>query len=516
LAKVGCSKRCAAKAAKYIKDRIELEDLLVRFVKEVKSTLHAPFEQANSKTSRVRDDLLGYVGRVWTTIASGDIESAVTEQTSILEKLEFFRRIQAMMNNTIVPGPELALPRGLIGGPVPNRRCLSGAMLAGATMPNGAPVCLPVTGFLDSLPVKCADFGLVPNTVLKTLGDKDFGNLCKKSGGGGHCEYIRFRDDGNPGLCLPLSSHIKSDGTPLTLSSELHLVGGVVEDAGCKSGYARAGTFDPSRSGPHCVNGPKRLNNPGVRGIGSVAMSKESKVGDSTVMSKQEASVLRGGDDAGMTSTMPGMEARKSCTRRHDARLHGIEALKAQIRATRTECNKLKAAFREKFGDKTKKKKKACCDPLPESTEEERDIRSCEAAMVKMIQRREAMNEDITTCALELHNSQCDTISPERRCGKKPWCTEKQVDLLSRVAEGTPEDCCNSYSCVSLGFGDGKENMIEPPALKTMSACPDFSSVSPLKSLKTAGVGEEILKAYGVACRAVEGCLYLARSNTCV
>ena len=182
LAKVGCEKRCAAKAAKYIKNRIELEDLLVRFVKEVKTTLHAPFDRSNSKTSRVRDDLLGYVGRVWTAIASGDVESAVTEQTSILEKLEFFRRIQAMMNSTIVPGPELALPRGLVGGPVPNRRCLSGAMLAGATMPNGAPVCLPVTGFLDSVPIKCANFGLVPNTVLKTLGDKDFGDLCQKSG----------------------------------------------------------------------------------------------------------------------------------------------------------------------------------------------------------------------------------------------------------------------------------------------------------------------------------------------
>jgi hypothetical protein len=338
----------------------------------------------------------------------------------------------------------------------------------------------------------------------------------KTSGGGGHCEYIRFRDDGNPGLCLPLSSHVKPDGTPLTLSNDLHLVGGVIEDTGCESGYARAGTFDLSRSGPHCVNGPKKLNSPGVRGSGSVAMSKESKVGDSSVMSKQEASVLQGGDEAGMTSTMPGTEARKSCTRRHEARLFGIEALKSQIRATRTECDKLKASFREKFGDKKKKKKKACCDPLPEPTDKEREIRSCESAMVKMIQRREAMNEDITTCSLELHNSQCDTISPERRCGKKPWCTETQVDLLSRVAEGTPADCCNSYSCVAKGFGNGKENMIQPPALHTKSTCPDYSAVSPLVSLKAAGVGTDTLKAYGAACRAVEGCVYLPRSNTCV
>ena len=90
------------------------------------------------------------------------------------------------------------------------------------------------------------------------------------------------------------------------------------------------------------------------------------------------------------------------------------------------------------------------------------------------------------------------------------------MDLLSRVAEGTPTDCCNSYSCVARGFTDGKENMIEPPALATKSVCPDYSSVSPLDSLRAAGVTDESLKAYETACHAVKGCMYLPRSNTCV
>lgn len=413
-----------------------------------------------------------------------------------------------MMNNTIVPGHNLALPRGLVGGPVPNRRCISGAMLAGATMPSGAPVCFPVTGFIDNIPVKCANFGLVPDSVLKTLGDKDFAEMCKKSGGGGHCEYIRFRNDNNPGLCLPISNHIKEDGTPAVLPKQMHLVGGIVRDIDCVSGYARAGTFDPSRKGPKCVN---ELNNKEKNG-----MRHEGSRGDNTAMTKQEAAIGLGGESAGVTSKMPRQESRQTCTQRHEARLFGVNELKSLIRATRSECNRFKSVLHDKSGGKEQKKKKACCDPLPDMSEEEHNVRSCESAMVKMIQRREAMDQDISSCTLELHNSQCDTISPERRCGAKPWCNSNQVDLLSRVAEGTPTDCCNSYSCVARGFGDGKENMIEPPVLATKSVCPDFSSVSPLDSLRAAGVGEDSLKAYESACHAVEGCLYLPRSNTCV
>ena len=103
-------------------------------------------------------------------------------------------------------------------------------------------------------------------------------------GAGGHCEYIRFRNDNVPGLCLPISNHIGEDGTPVAFSHRMHLVGGVIKDIYCKSGYARAGTYDPSRKGPKCVNEPINQKKTGVRGKGQNS--------DNTSISKQEAAVI--------------------------------------------------------------------------------------------------------------------------------------------------------------------------------------------------------------------------------
>ena len=495
LEKVGCQHECATKAIQLLTERVELNRVFIKFVDAVEHTIQVPRAEARIRTNLARDDLLGYVGRVWKAIAAGDVESAVSQQTSILERLEFTQRLDDMMNTTLETGPKLALPRGLVGGPVPNYRCTSGASLAGAMMPDGTSVCLPVSGFLDNVPIKCALFGMVPNSVLKTLGDSDFKQLCEKKT---DCEYVRFQDDDQPGFCLAKTNHITTEGLPIVDDdTTTRIVGGLLRDVKCPSGYARAGTFDPQRVGPHCVN------------------QKEVK----TAVSTQAAARLLESDGSKSDTKMligqiTNTDTRKICTKRHQARLFGISQLSASIRSKRTDCTNLRKTAPSSAGTKTTKK--GCCDAPSETSKEERIALACEKELISMLQHKEAMDQDISACTLMLHNSQCDTISPERKCGKKPWCSAKQVDLLVRVAEGTVADCCSSYKCIAKGFPDGREKLNSPPPLRTTSTCPDFSIVSPLKSLEASGVVKEALVAYKTACVSVKGCVYIDESNTCV
>jgi hypothetical protein len=508
LEKVGCHTECANKAIKLIHDRIDMNVLLTKFVREVIHTLHVPRDEARLRTNLARDDLLGYLGNVWKAIAIGDVESAVTQQTSILDKLEFEKRLDGMMNTTMEKGPNFVEPRGLIGGPVPNYRCASGASLAGAMMPNGHNICIPLKGNLNNLPIKCSRFGMVPNSVLKTLGDKDFKEMCEKNS---DCEYIRFVDDEQPGLCLAKSNHMDMHGLPIVDDDQkIDIVGGIITDEDCESGYARAGTFNPKRGKPHCVD-KNDVKKPLLTQDAANTLSDQLK--NKKVFSK-----------------IKNTEERTVCTRRHQARLFGVGQLSTMIRVKRVDCDALSTLSSKSEVNNTPKSDvattttngsdndKKCCDEPTELTNNERKLNKCKKELISMIQRKEAMDQDISSCTLMLHNSQCDTISPERKCGKKPWCTSKQVDLLVRVADHTLKDCCNSYKCISKGFGDGREKMVVPPPLKhTTAACPDFSSVSPLKSLQASGVGEEGLAvAYKAACTAVKGCVYIEESNTCV
>jgi hypothetical protein len=491
LEKVGCHNECAKKAIQLLKERIELNVLFKKFITAVEQTVKVPRAEARIRTNLARDDLLGYVGRVWKAIAAGDVESAVTQQTSILESLEFTQRLDVMINTTLEQGPNLALPRGIVGGPVPNYRCTSGASLSGAIMPDGSSVCLPVTGFVGNVPVKCALFGMVPNSVLKTLGDSDFKTLCEQKS---DCEYLKFQDDGQPGFCLAKTHHLRPNGLPLVDNDQKsRIVGGLIRDVKCTSGYARAGTFNPKRAGPHCVD-EKDVKNHQTSREAARLLSDDS-------------------DKKTLVGTVVGTEDRRTCTVRHSARLFGVGQLSASIRAKRTDCTNLRDLVPVTSATVAKK---PCCDPPAEASSEERQALKCEKELVNMLQQKEAMDQDISACTLMLHNSQCDTISPERRCGKKPWCSSKQVDVLVRVAAGSVEDCCSSYKCIARGFSDGREKIMAPASLHTTSQCPDFSAVSPLKSLEASGVTLEVLKAYKNACVAVDGCVYITKSNTCV
>ena len=83
LEKVGCHNECAKKAIQLLKERIELNVLFKKFITAVEQTVKVPRAEARIRTNLARDDLLGYVGRVWKAIAAGDVESAVTQQTSV-------------------------------------------------------------------------------------------------------------------------------------------------------------------------------------------------------------------------------------------------------------------------------------------------------------------------------------------------------------------------------------------------------------------------------------------------
>ena len=96
LEKVGCKAECTTKAIQLIKERVGLNLILTTFVDEVLHTIQVPRAEARIRTNLARDDLLGYVGNVWKAIAAGDVESAVTQQTTILERLEFEQRLDAM------------------------------------------------------------------------------------------------------------------------------------------------------------------------------------------------------------------------------------------------------------------------------------------------------------------------------------------------------------------------------------------------------------------------------------
>jgi len=491
LEQVGCTDECTNKAIKLIKDRIEVNVIMTKFVREVLKTLRVPRDEARIRTNLARDDLLGYVGNVWKAIAAGDVEAAVTQQTTILERLEFEDRLGSTLNATEEKGPNFVKSRGLVGGPVPNYRCPSGASLAGAEMPDGSNICVPIAGDLGNLPLKCAGFDLVANSVLKTLGDTDFKALCEKNPG---CEYERFEDNANPGLCLPRSNHIDANGVPVVDDDRtIGIVGGLIADKECASGYARAGTFDPKRHKQHqCVDKDEVKKHP---------------------LSTQEAATALGKSQGKtLVGTVTQTEHPKTCSKRHAARLHGVSQVATAIRMKRIDCNQFSSTEAE---DKAAEKKVCCDDPVP-LTDKQRKMKKCQKELVKLIQRKESMDQDISSCALLLHNSKCDTISPERRCGKKPWCSSKQVDLMVRVAQGTDADCCSSYTCVAKGFSDGREKLAKGPAEHTTSTCPDFSGVSPLKSLIASGVGQKAIKAYKVVCVAVKGCVYIEESNTCV
>ena len=514
LEKVGCQDECADKAKKLLIERLELNEVFHKFVQAVDKTLHVPHAEARIRTNLARDDLLGYVGNVWSAIAAGDVESAVTQQASIMERLEFAKRIDDMMNKTMAAGPNLALPRGLVGGPVPNRRCLSGVSLAGAIHPDGSSVCLPVAGFINNLPIKCALFGMVPNSVLKTLGDKDFKQLCETKP---DCEYIRFQDDGKPGFCLARSNHLDQEGK-YAISDESNeiffVVGGLKKDNKCDSGYARAGTFDPVRKGPHCVD-KKEADVSREDAAKKLGANIETVVdGKRKIQKKEKRFVVEGGNKNAAEDLF-------ICTRRHQARLFGVSQLASGVRALRVECEAKRGISTALVGNidtnTTTTTKEKCCDPPSVKTKEEREALACEKELVGMIQRKEAMDQDISACALTVHNGECDTLSPELQCGRKPWCkSNTQVSYFARAAEGTATDCCSSYKCLARGFSDGREKMMSPESLKTESICPDFSAVSPLPSLEVSGVGKDVLAAYKVACLTVKGCMYIDEFNTCV
>lgn len=148
--------------------------------------------------------------------------------------------------------------------------------------------------FINNLPIKCALFGMVPNSVLKTLGDKDFKQLCETKP---DCEYIRFQDDGKPGFCLARSNHLDQEGK-YAISDESNeiffVVGGLKKDNKCDSGYARAGTFDPVRKGPHCVD-KKEADVSREDAAKKLGANIETVVDGKRKIQKKEKEVRRGG-----------------------------------------------------------------------------------------------------------------------------------------------------------------------------------------------------------------------------
>lgn len=470
---VQCLDDCAVKALEMIRERRELAETLSSFVQRVNSTLHIPRRFANKRSQLVRDDMLGFVARVWRHIAAGDIKAAVDQQSTVLDKLEFVIRMQELMEKATVRGKAFQGERGLVGGPVYNSRCLSGASLAGAVMPSGAPACMPVDGFVANGPISCASFEFVPNSVMKTLGDKDFARICEEVA---DCKYYRIVSDGYPGMCLPRVEYADdTSDKPIrqteeeTAALKMPLLGGAIRDSGCDSGFARAGLA----GGKRCIQQE-----------------------DLSLTPQQAAAKINAASTASAAVKAPVAKDRSKCIRTHRARLQAIIDLRSALENSESRCAKLKNS--------------------PADAAHAAEVRLCEQSVQALTKMLEAQKKEVSECTVQLHTDKCDMLTPEPRCGKKPWCASAQVDVLVRLAAGTDADCCNTYSCLSRGFSDGSEKEVIFTPLQTSNTCPDFSEVAPLAHLKQQGVSQYALKGYRLVCERTPGCLYLQSSNTCV
>merc|ERR1712146_278342 len=110
---------------------------------------------------------------------------AVQRNAAIFDAMDFEARIKKLMT-FFHEGPSHTA-RGLIGGPFANSKCMSGVALAGAIDPaSGNALCIPVVGPIVPK-VQCANFAMVPNSVITTLSTVEIAKMCRNTR---ECDYL--------------------------------------------------------------------------------------------------------------------------------------------------------------------------------------------------------------------------------------------------------------------------------------------------------------------------------------
>ena len=476
LKQLGCKLKCTRGARILTAEKSQAAKLFVKFVHTAHAALEQPTNASLTHTNAIKEDVLFYIKDVWQKMAQFDVQMNVQRYAAIVDSMDFEARIKKLMT-LFVEGPN-HYARGLIGGPFTNSKCMSGVALAGAIDPTtGNALCIPVLGPVVPK-VQCANFAMVPNSVLTTLSPAEMRNMCHQTR---ECDYIDYEQNGNVGLCVPKTASTVHMGAHerKTLKLWQHV----------RQMKIRMAMKMPPPS-PAAID--RQMKNQSA----SNAASNVTEV----VVSNPESPA--------------NVQLRKDCRRMHEARITAIEKIHLVVKSKRIECRDLKLEWKD---EPERPHNCSDCQPPLKDSKKKTSYLSCERQIITLLTKKAEIQKDLSQCTAKLHKYKCDVVDTRIQCPQKPFCSAGEVDFFSRMSAGTTADCCNTYTCIQRGFGGNEfgEGLVTQP-LPTSSKCPDFSSVSPLAALRKAKVSSTVLEWYEKLCVRVPGCMYLQETNTCV
>lgn len=517
LKKLGCKLKCTRGARILTQEKSDAAKLFLKFVARAHAVVNEPTNATLAHTKAVKEDVLFYVSDVWKKLAQFDAEASVERYGAIADSLDFEMRIRSLMK-IVKEGPN-HFERGLVGGPYANTKCMSGVALAGAKDPtNGAPLCIPVMGHVVPR-VQCANFDMIPGSVLKTLSTAEFEKMCA---GAGDCQYLDYEQNGNVGVCVPRTS------SNATLGGKARKTQKLWQRVWQMRKRMQAKLVVPA--GAHAA---EIANNATKAAVGDTAKAEETEAALAAQMAvlaaRSNVTGLNASSKAGIRKEIQTLvlkearlnpesahnkEVRKDCQRMHDARMVALEKLSLTIKDKRFECRGLKNGWK---AEPAQKVDCSDCQPPRSPPKSRNTYFECEKSIIRLLVLKKRISQDLSECSKTLHNYRCDVLYTKNQCPPKPFCQEEQVDFFKRMAAGTKGDCCNTYTCIQRGFGGNafSSGMALRP-MKTKSVCPDYSSVSSLEALRKYKLDGAVLGWYEKLCVKVEGCMYLKETNTCV
>ena len=494
LAKLGCKLKCTRGARLLTREKSKAATEFVRFVHYAHDTLHAPTNASLTHANALRQDVMFYLSDVWQQLAEAEVASTIDKKSAILDSMDFESRIRGFMK--ILREGRTHYQRGLVGGAVMDYKCMSGAALAGAVNPvNGGPICIPVLGHVQHK-VQCANFAMVPNSVLKSLSPKEFVKICESMP---RCKYFDVEGDGSVGLCVARPENTVVLKAKKIVTQKLwERVYAMKRKMQFRKPQVNARQLQDKVLANRTKEEAKEMDN--------VTDAETNKTVNQTELALQRKIDLD-------PESAKNVGKRQHCSKMHEARMVTLEQISFELKKKRKQCLELKYSWKnEKMPKKVK-----CCEPPRAATVGKKAYFACERKIIKLLTLKKEIERDLAKCTKILHEYKCDVIYTKHQCPQKPFCRGDQVDFFRYMAEGSKKDCCNEYTCIQKGFGaDISSGGLALRPMKTKNKCPDYSAVSSLETLMKHGISTDILRWYGTLCEKVDGCMYIKDTNTCV